>query len=138
MHTGLPDDRTLRRLAALLVAMAVLSERAAARSFPVRWIVLSLLRVGAAVTETFVVEVTQLEWPCPDGAWDFRGDVLDAAWLALRLRALAAVIEALAGLPSGVDAWISWVVRETCNALPPARRSFAMPGGWSPAPNDTS
>lgn len=138
MHAGLPDDRTLRRLAALLVAMAVPSERAAARSFPVRWIVLSLLRVAAAVTETFVVEVTQLEWPCPDGAWDFRGDALDAAWLAVRLRALAAVIEALAGMPSGVDAWISWFVRETCNALPPSRRTFATPGGWSPAPNDTS
>ncbi|MEX0408094.1 hypothetical protein ABGN05_20760 [Aquibium sp. LZ166] len=137
MEFARQDDRTLRRIAALLVAMAVLAERAAGRSFLVRWVVLSLLRLAASVAETFVVEVTQLEWPCPDCAWDFRGDALDAAWLALRLRALASVIEALAGLPYGVDAWISRTVRESRDPAPRAYLVLVTNAGRRLAP-DTS
>ena len=137
MEFAWQDDRTLRRIAALLVAMAVLAERAAGRSFPVRWVVLSLLRLAASVAETFVVEVTQLDWPCPDGAWDFRGDALDAAWLALRLRALAGVIEALAGLPYGVDGWISRTVRESRDPAPRAYLVLVTNAGRRLAP-DTS
>ena len=128
MHDAERNDRTLRRIIATLVALAVLAERAAYRSLPVRWLVLCLLRHAEPVTRDHVAETTG--WDCFDlevafGIGDVRdagfdagqgagngladGHILtgsgsgpaDALALAWRLRALAAVLGALLQPASG-------------------------------------
>jgi len=71
------DDRTLRRIVALL------AERAAA-SFAVRWLVLTILRYAECAARTYVVEVTQLEWPGIDEPLEPGCRPSDAALLAWR------------------------------------------------------
>ena len=119
------NHRTLRRIIATLVALAVLAERAATRSFPVRWLVLCLLRHGEAVIRDHVAETTGWDWPdlaCAFGIGDPRdagagfdadqgaGVVIgsgngpaDALALAWRLRMLAAVLGAFLPPASGFD-----------------------------------
>ena len=53
------DDRTLGRIVATLVALAVLAERAAGRSYPVRCLVLFILRQAESVAGSFVAEAMQ-------------------------------------------------------------------------------
>ena len=134
MDLSLPDDRTLSRLAATLVALAVLAERAACRSFPVRWLALTILRHGEAVVLAFVVEATRTDWPLFEDRAGTGASRRDAAFLALRLRALAALVEGLrlfAGL------------LECCRIVcPQAHRPHeelpaAAPAG-APRPADTS
>ena len=130
MDVGL-DDRTLRRIIATLVALAVLAERAAYRSLPVRWLVLCLLRHAEAVARDHVAETTGWDWfdlACAFGIGDARdadagfdadqgagfdtehGIVIgsgngaaDALALAWRLRMLAAVLGAFLPPASGFD-----------------------------------
>ena len=89
------DDRTLGRIVATLVALAVLAERAAGRSYPVRCLVLFILRQAESVAGSFVAEAMQTFRPgglvrippipnSPD----------DATGLAMRFRALAAALGA--------------------------------------------
>ncbi|MFN3550114.1 MAG: hypothetical protein ACK4U0_21735 [Mesorhizobium sp.] len=95
----------------LLVALAALAERASNRSFPVRWLVLCLLRYAERVARDFVVEETGWEWhviedafgigDAPDIGAGFdtchssRGGPADALALAWRLRVLAALLRTL-------------------------------------------
>ena len=90
------DDRTLGRIVATLVALAVLAEHAAGRSYPVRCLVLFILRQAESVAGSFVAEAMQTFRPAglvrippipnsPD----------DATGLAMRFRALAAALGAL-------------------------------------------
>jgi hypothetical protein len=90
---GTPHDM-LGRIAVLLLALAALAERAGSRAVPVRCLVLSILRDAEAAASTFVVEVApRLSVEC---SADRPCDGLDdAALLADRLRALAAVFFAL-------------------------------------------
>ena len=149
MEGAFRDRRTLRAIAATLLALALLAERAAGRSFPVRFLVLSLLWRAEAVarafvaeaTGTFVAGATGADWPCPDlpsfaEPLGLRGRPVDAAILALRLRMLAAVLGMLSGAaglsageeprPEGAPGLpVILVVR-----LPAARRP--------PRPHDTS
>ena len=104
MDVGL-DDRTLRRIIATLVALAVLAERAALRSFPVRWLVLALLRYAERVARAFVVEITQWEWPGFDDDLEPGSSAYDAALLAWRLRLLAAILGALLPPEDRLDDW---------------------------------
>ena len=137
MDVGL-DDRTLRRIIATLVALAVLAERAACRSFPVRWLVLALLRYAERVARDFVVEITQWEWPGFDDDLEPGSSAYDAALLAWRLRLLAAVLGAL--LPSA-DALRGEPVRAARAAgrlAPRGGDRSVTPGFLLPAPNDTS
>ncbi len=105
MEGAFTDRRTLRAIAATLVALALLAERAAARSLPVRFLVLAILwraeRIArafvAGATETFVAGVTETDWPCFDEPPGLGGSPADAALLALRLRLLAALLGVLAG-----------------------------------------
>ena len=113
MEGAFRDRRTLRAIAATLVALALLAERAAARSFPVRFLVLAVLWRADAIarafvaratgtfvagaTGTFVAGVTWTDWPCFDEPLGLRASPADAALLALRLRMLAALLEVLAG-----------------------------------------
>ena len=125
MHDAERNDRTLRRIIATLVALAVLAERAAYRSLPVRWLVLCLLRHAESATREHVAETTGWDWSdlaCAFGIGDPRdagagfdehqgaGVVIgsgngpaDALALAWRLRALAAVLGALLSPASGFD-----------------------------------
>ena len=90
------DDRTLGRIVATLVALAVLAERAAGRSYPVRCLVLFILRQAESVAGSFVAEAMQTFRPAghvrippvPNGP-------ADAIGLAMRFRALAAALGAL-------------------------------------------
>ncbi len=130
------DFRSLSRIAALLAALAVLAERAGGSSFPVRWVVLAILRRAEAVAHGFVVEASQTTWPYFEEELETDNRPVDAAWLAWRLRLLAAVLRALLRLACGPDRW---------NAGPVcAQRRLAQPlvlvmyGGWTRRPYDTS
>ncbi|MFN3547694.1 MAG: hypothetical protein ACK4U0_09410 [Mesorhizobium sp.] len=127
------NDRMLRRIIATLVALAVLAERAAYRSLPVRWLVLCLLRHAEAVTRKHIAETTGWDWPDLEQAFGIDADCnldpgfdtdhgagfdtgqgagvvvgsgngpADALALAWRLRALAAVLGAFLSPASGFD-----------------------------------
>jgi hypothetical protein len=111
MHGVVLDERGLRKVTAMLVALAALAERASSRSFPVRWFVLVLLRHAERVARDFVVEETGWEWHVIVDAFDIGGPLdigadsdtghgsrsgpADALALAWRLRVLAALLRTL-------------------------------------------
>ncbi|HHZ08113.1 MAG TPA: hypothetical protein GX405_04960, partial [Rhizobiales bacterium] len=102
MEGTLQDRRTFSRIAAALLALALLAERAAGRSYPVRFLVLAILGRAEAVARAFVAREIGGGGPGPD--WPghaeppvLHGSPADAGMLALRLRLLAAVLDALAG-----------------------------------------
>jgi hypothetical protein len=122
MNGGAQEERTLRRIIATLVALAVLAERAAYRSLPVRWLVLCLLRHAESVTRDHVAETTGWDWSdlaCAFGNDDPRAGFItehdahiltgagngpaDALALAWRLRMLASILSALLSPASGFD-----------------------------------
>ncbi len=131
MDLGL-DDRTLRRIIAMLAGFAVLAERAGSRSFPVRWFVLSVLGYAEGVARAFVVEATHSEWPCFEDDLAPGDRPVDAAVLAWRFRVLAAVLGTLLAPEGGFDG--------NAAARPPCRRAACAVtfGGWQPMLNDTS
>jgi hypothetical protein len=136
MEVSLRDELTLRRIAATLVALAALAERAGGRCFPVRWLVLSILRSVEPVARALVVEATQSEWACFEEPLETGGSPLHAACLALRLRALAAALGSLLRSGCRFDCWnidIDGAPRRFASRPDPF---FAMPGGWGPV--DTS
>ena len=128
-------ERMLRRIIALLASLAVLAERAADRSLPVRWFVLWILRRAETVVEEFAFDETGLPPPAMEGFAPIGNGPDDALRLAARFRALAAALCALLPLacPFGRR---------------PARRGFAFghvargfgrrTGGWAREPYDTS
>lgn len=125
------DFQTLSRIISTLIALAALAERAAGKPFPIRWIVLAILRQAEAVAAEFVAETMPADWPCIEQFLEAESGAVDAAWLAWRFRMLAAALaallrcECLAGRIAG----------------PPARtlglRLVKMVGP-APAPADTS
>jgi hypothetical protein len=64
MDMGL-DETTLRRIIARLVSFAALAERAAGRCFPVRWLVLAILRHAEGATLGYLADTTGLTGPPP-------------------------------------------------------------------------
>jgi hypothetical protein len=129
------DFQTLSRIVAILIALAALAERAAGKPFPVRWIVLAILRQAEAVAAGFVAETMPADWPCVEQSLETGSDPADAAWLAWRFRMLAALLGALLRCECLAD----------CRRIagPPART--AMPGLRlptiivpQPVPADTS
>ncbi len=96
---GVRNEPMLLRIAALLVSLSLAAERAAGRSWPVRFLVLALLRRAETVATAFVareieaVGASEDDFPwlndIPEGGFS----PLDAACLALRFRALAGVLE---------------------------------------------
>jgi hypothetical protein len=121
---------------AMLVALAALAERAAARSYPVRCFVLWLLRRAEAVAEEFVFEATGT--PAIGGIAAVGNGPADAIRLAARFRALAAALGAL--LRPGQfcpcrNARVDAALRRF------ARRAGRLPlafGCWTRKPFDTS
>ena len=101
------DERTLRRIIATLVALAALAERAAGRSFPVRWLVLALLRYAETVARDYVVETAPWAWPYLEDELEPGSSPMDAVLLGQRLRMLAAVLGALLPAEDQLDCWIT-------------------------------
>ena len=101
------DERRLRRIIATLVALAALAERAAGRSFPVRWLVLALLRYAETVARDYVIETAPWAWPYLENEPEAGSTPMDAALLGLRLRMLAAVLGALLPADDRRDGWSS-------------------------------
>lgn len=131
------EERAIRRILALLVALAVLAERVAARSFPVRCPVLWVLRRAEAVAGEFVFEATGAP-PAGMPVLTIPNDPADALRLAARFYALAAALGAL----------LAAVCRLNDRADRPGRESGDMSqlsggpsvtlGGWMPKLDDTS
>jgi hypothetical protein len=102
MHWSEATDlniKTLRRIVALLLALAGLAERASVRSDAVRWSVLWLLRPAEAIARDYVAGLTRdaglaihyaPDWAAPAG----HGPA-DAMCLADTFRALAAALSIL-------------------------------------------
>ena len=117
MEGALQDRGRLRGIAATLLSLALLAERAAARSYPVRFLVLIILYRAEAVARAFVARAIETDcpedlpcpdlpcpdWPYPDEPPAMRYSAADAAILTLRLRMLATVLDALAGADGGPD-----------------------------------
>ena len=143
MNVGL-DDRTLRRIIALLVSFAALAESAATRSLPVRWLVLAILRYAEAVALDHVTEATQLDFSALADERTLGHDAYDAALLAWRLRTLASLLRTLLEPARHPDDWTldleSWAAGH--DALPSGLASlvglFAMLNGREPAFHDSS
>ena len=135
VHAARGGERMLRRIITLLVASAVLAERAAERSLLVRWLVLWILRRAETVVEDFVFDEAGMPPPAMEGFAPIGNGPDDALALAARFRALAAALAALLPLAC-------------LFGRHPARRGFAFdhlaplsgrrPGGWTREPNDTS
>jgi hypothetical protein len=101
---GAAEDRgTFRGIARALLALALLAERAAGRSLPLRFLVLVVLFRAEAIARGFVAREIEADWPdaflhglpCLDEPPARHYGAADAALLALRLRMLAAVLGAL-------------------------------------------
>jgi len=106
---GVMQDRgTFRGIARTLLALAMLAERTAARSFPVRFLVLAILYRAEAIARRFVAreaatlvaEALEAGYPdvplpdlaCLDEPGGLHYGAADAGLLSLRLRILAAVL----------------------------------------------
>ncbi len=109
MEGVLRDRGRLRGIALTLLALALLAERAAGRSFPVRFLVLAILCRAETIARAFVARAILADcpglpcpdWPYPDEPPAMRYGAADLERLALRLRMLAAVLGALAGADGG-------------------------------------
>ena len=131
------DNRTLRRIVTTLVALAVLAERAAGRSYPVRCLVLFILRQAESVAGSFVAEAVQTFRPAglvripaiPNSP-------ADAIGLAMRFRALAAALGALILLARRFARWNAR--RAAVRFAPHSGRLPVISGDWTRRPNDTS
>jgi hypothetical protein len=108
MEGALQDRGTLQGIARTMLALALLAERSAASSFPVRLLVLAILFRAEAIARRFVArtaatlmaESLDAGCPCPDfpdlACLDepagLHYGAADAVLLTLRLRILAAVL----------------------------------------------
>ncbi len=129
-------ERTLRRIAALLVALAALAERAATCPPPVRFFVLWLLRQAETAAAEFVFEETGLPLPAVEGfaAEGFGRE--DALRLAARFHALAALLAAL--LVAFLHDACHLGRRSDCRSGRRGLASGRILGDWRPMPADTS
>ena len=92
------NEPMLLKIAALLVTLSLVAERAAGRSWPVRFLLLLILRRADAAATAFVARETEAvgasgdDLPWLDDAAERGASPLDAAFLALRFRLLAEVL----------------------------------------------
>jgi hypothetical protein len=134
-QAGRGGERILRRIIALLVSLAVLAERAAERSLPVRWLVLWILRRAETVVEDFVFDETGMPPPAMEGFAPIGNGPDDALALAARFKALAAALCALLPLACPFDRHR----RRRGVAFGHFAPGRGCPsGGWTPRPYDTS
>ena len=130
-QAGKGGERMLRRIIALLVSLAVLAERGADRSLPVRWLVLWILRRAETVVEDFLFDETGTP-PALEGLAPAGNGPDDALRLAARFRGLATALVALLPVECRLDRWRGLAF---C-------RATAVSGGlmddWTREPYDTS
>lgn len=132
------NGRKLRGIIALLVSLASVADAAAGRAFPIRWLVLAILRRAECAAQVYVAEATQMEWADLEVEMEAGVDPGDAALLAWRFRWLAAVLGALLGPADRLDGEPDQFDRASLSLAPRARRRIAVPGGGSISPYDTS
>ncbi|CAG1008233.1 hypothetical protein RHIZO_03472 [Rhizobiaceae bacterium] len=150
MEGALQDKGTFRGIARTLFALALLAERTAGRSFPVRFLVLAILYRAEAIARRFVArsaatliaealdagrpdvpELSCLDLACLDEPAGLHYGAADAALLSLRLRILAAVLGMLSDAEDFCDDG-SAVFSDDCSGGWPA---VAAPGaGGAPLP----
>ncbi|HHZ07547.1 MAG TPA: hypothetical protein GX405_02055 [Rhizobiales bacterium] len=92
MDGGRRNERMLLKIAALLVSLAFVAERAAGRSLPLRFLVVAILSRAEAIARAFVAREAPIGWPSLPEAPEFFGHPADAASLALRLHRLARIL----------------------------------------------
>ena len=108
MEGAVQEKGTLQGIARTLLALALLAERSAARSLPVRFLVLAILFRAEAIARRFVARTSAtliaeaIDAGCPDFPFPdlacldepagLHYGAADAVLLALRLRILAAVL----------------------------------------------
>jgi len=116
MEGVLHDRGTFRGIARTLLALAMLAERTAGRSFPVRFLVLAILHRAEAIARRFVArEAATLiaeaidagcnvpDLACLDEPAGLHYGAADATLLSLRLRILAAVLVMFSDAEADVD-----------------------------------
>ena len=119
MEGALQDRGTLQGIARTLLALALLAERTAARSFPVRFLVLAILFRAEAIARRFVARTAAtliaeaIDAGCPDFPFPdldcldepdgLHYGAADAVLLALRLRILAAVLGMFSDAEDSLD-----------------------------------
>lgn len=138
MQAEIRDVQTLRRIVAMLISLAALAERVAGLSFPVRWLVLGILRPAEAVAGEFVAQATHIPPPAADETPSSPNSPADAILLAWRFRVLAAMLGLLTG---AVRRSVDWNARGdgAPRRLAPRHGQLPItPGGWTREPNDTS
>ena len=131
VHATIGDERTLRRIMALLIALAALAERAAGRSYPVRCLVLWILGRAEAVARDFVADATGMPPAVFAVVPQVHGGPADALRLAARLAALAAALGALLPVACRLDRRPSRPGGACVRNAPPL-------GLWTRKPHDTS
>lgn len=125
--------QTLSRIMATLIALAALADRAGGMAFPVRWVVLAVLRQAEAVAAGFVAETMPADWPSIEQSAESETGPVDAAWLAWRFRLLAAMLGALLS-------WLfdSFSMEQAPRRFAPRPRLLVTPCAWTLRPVDTS
>ena len=144
------DDEGLANIAAMLIALAALAERASRSSCLVRRLVLLILLPAEAVARNFLAGLTPPEPHHEPFSLRTDGGSTDAVRLAVRLRALAAAFgdprlrafrraRRICRLP-GERAQIPGIGRVTRGAvaMTPAEAASMAFDGWKPWPHDTS
>ena len=137
VHAAMGDDRTLRRIMTMLVALAALAEQAAARSLPVRFLTLCILRHAEVVAWAFVADATGMMRPVSGEVPAAGNGPSDAMLLAARLRALAAALVALLR-PGRPFPWNARIGSAPHRFAPGPGPWLVAPDGVEPRPNDTS
>lgn len=132
------NERMLLRIAALLVALALLAERAAGRSSPVRFLALSFLRRAETIARTFVAREMRAEWPNLEETPEFHCSPFDAAALALRFRLLAAVLVDLVDAACGSAGRRPFAGVAPDGLVPCTVLFLVFPSCLRPRPRDTS
>ena len=154
MNVGAEDkaeDEGLAGIAAMLIALAALAERASGSSCLVRRLVLLILLPAEAVARNFLAEALTPQEPQYE-LFSIRtdGGSTDAVRLAVRLRALAAAfgdlrlrtwsrMRHICRMPGErACAQIPGIGRFTRGVMSPAEAGSMAFDGWWPKPHDTS
>lgn len=139
LSAAIRDEGVLWRIVAMLVALAALADRAATRSYPVRCLVLWLLRPAEAMGWAFVGETAGAQlYPFVDDASAERNSAADALLLAWRFRVLAATLGALLRLARRYSCRIAGFTVAPGVGEPEIQRLSVAPAGSAVPANDTS
>lgn len=90
------DGKSLRRIVALLLALAVLADRAGGMPFPVRFVVLAILRHAEAIAWEFIAGAAAPSQTSLEAPVSCRDSRAEAARLAYSFRLLALLVAELA------------------------------------------